>query len=261
MVHAVALGVLAISFAQKPLPLAQRVGQPEAVEAVVVDEKRVQEELRRLKTDEQLRREAEETRKNRLQQELELARKAKEQENQRLAELKQKREQDQREAEQQRKQLAELKAQQVQLEKKRQQEQARLAEAEKKRKSEEARVAKLEAEKQLRAKMEAEQKRLAGERTQRLARLVSQYEADIGNKVRRNWLRPAGSAETETFECKVFVKQLPGGDVISVQVTQSCGSPALDRSVEAAVRKASPLPAPPTPELFDKEINFIFRPR
>jgi colicin import membrane protein len=35
---------------------------------------------------------------------------------------------------------------------------------------------------------------------------------------------------------------------------------AFQRSVEAAVRKASPLPAPPDPEVFDREIEFVFEP-
>ena len=266
LVHAVAFGVLVFSFVQNPQPLASRAAQPEAVEAVAVDEARVQAEMRRFKSDEQSRRNAETARQKRLQQEIELARKTKEQENQRIGELKKKREQDQRDAEKQRKQLAELKAQQVvlekekaALEKKRHDEQERLAQAEKRRKDEEAKAQKVEADRKMREKIAAEDKRLAEEREQRLGRLATQYENDIRNKVQRNWLRPGAS--TESFQCRLLVQQLPGGEVMSVRVVQSCGSPALDRSVEAAVHKASPLPPPPTPELFDKEINFTFRPR
>ncbi len=61
----------------------------------------------------------------------------------------------------------------------------------------------------------------------------------------------------------MIVKQTMSGDVIDVRV-QACTSTsdkAFQRSVERAVRKASPLPLPPDPELFDREIVFTFKPR
>ena len=43
------------------------------------------------------------------------------------------------------------------------------------------------------------------------------------------------------------IEQQPGGQVLSARVIRSCGNPALDRSVEQAAIKASPLPPPPDP--------------
>jgi colicin import membrane protein len=55
---------------------------------------------------------------------------------------------------------------------------------------------------------------------------------------------------------------LPGGEVADVRIVQSSGNEIFDRQAEAAVKKASPLPVPADPRLFEKvrEINFIFAP-
>ncbi len=55
------------------------------------------------------------------------------------------------------------------------------------------------------------------------------------------------------------MRQTPGGEVLTVEVLRCTGSAALRRSVEAAVYRASPLPPPPDPELFEREIEFTFR--
>ena len=86
-----------------------------------------------------------------------------------------------------------------------------------------------------------------------------EYIALVADKVRRNWLRPAGSPAE--FSCRVLVHQLPTGDVVDAKVIDSCGNAALDKSVEHAVLKASPLPKPPEQALFEKEIVFTFIPR
>jgi len=75
--------------------------------------------------------------------------------------------------------------------------------------------------------------------------------------VQRNWLRPSGSVGSY---CRVLIHQIPGGEVVNVRLTECDGDAAFQRSVESAVRKASPLPAPPEPELFEREIEFIFEP-
>ncbi len=85
------------------------------------------------------------------------------------------------------------------------------------------------------------------------------YIMQIAQKVENNWLRPVASSEGQS--CDVIVTQTMMGDVIDVRL-QSCTSDnAFQRSVERAVRKASPLPVPPDPELFDREIYFKFKPR
>jgi len=89
--------------------------------------------------------------------------------------------------------------------------------------------------------------------------LRGRYIADIKNKVERNWIRPASARSSSS--CKVAVSQIPGGEVVNVTVTQCIGDDVFLRSVEAAVYKASPLPRPSDPALFERQILFNFKPK
>ncbi|HET9121946.1 MAG TPA: cell envelope integrity protein TolA [Acidiferrobacteraceae bacterium] len=90
--------------------------------------------------------------------------------------------------------------------------------------------------------------------------LVSKYNARIQRKVSANWTRPPGGADG--LRCVVQVQLLPQGDVLSVHILQSSGDAAFDRSVEAAVYRASPLPVPHDPQLAQDfgQITFTFKP-
>ena len=109
----------------------------------------------------------------------------------------------------------------------------------------------------MQAEIAAEQQR---EQQARDQGVVAEYVSYIQEKVRRNWLRPAGSSND--FSCIVQVALIPGGDVASARVVKSCGDAVLDRSVESAVFKAAPLPVPPDQAMFHyfRELNFDFRP-
>ena len=63
--------------------------------------------------------------------------------------------------------------------------------------------------------------------------------------------------------CVVRVRLAPGGEVLSANVVRSSGNPAFDRSVESAVFKANPLPAPKDPYVFEyfRDLEFTFNPR
>ena len=144
-----------------------------------------------------------------------------------------------------------------QLEVKRKAEEARLAEikkredevaAEKRRKIEEA---------DLQRRMEEEERRLA-KHNDMLASLRDQYVRLIEQKVERNWLRPTGVSSD--FKCEVFVTQSPLGDVINVRLGVCASDIVFRNSIERAVRKSSPLPSPSNPEVFDREIRFVFKP-
>jgi colicin import membrane protein len=78
------------------------------------------------------------------------------------------------------------------------------------------------------------------------------YMAMIRQRVERNWSAPA-SAGAE-LECSVRVRQVPGGEVTGVTILTCNGDEAVKRSVEAAIYKASPLPEPSNPNLFDRSI-------
>ncbi len=136
--------------------------------------------------------------------------------------------------------------------------------AEKKRKAEEERQHRAEEKAEFeRALLEEERReeeaKKQAARAVRLQTQRQQYIMLIAQKVENNWLRPV--LTTAGQSCEVIVTQTMSGSVIDVRV-QSCTSDnAFQRSVERAVRKASPLPLPPDPELFDREIYFKFKPR
>lgn len=64
------------------------------------------------------------------------------------------------------------------------------------------------------------------------------------------------------LNCTLYVRMIPGGEVVEARVIQSSGNPAFDRQAENAVRKAAPLPVPADPRLFQRmrEIKFVFDP-
>ena len=80
----------------------------------------------------------------------------------------------------------------------------------------------------------------------------------IQQKVTRNWIRPGSTIEN--LECIVDVRQLPGGEVVDVTIVSCNGDAAVRRSIEAAVKKASPLPAPDNPRIFQRNLQFTFKP-
>ena len=58
----------------------------------------------------------------------------------------------------------------------------------------------------------------------------------------------------------VRVSQERNGAVTSVQVQSSSGHRAFDESVRQAILRASPLPVPEVPSLFDPTIVITFEP-
>src|SRR5581483_1478482 len=154
---------------------------------------------------------------------------------------------------------------QKQAELKRRQEEERKkaeAEAERKRVEVEARKKREEEAERRKAAEESLKQQLAEEERARAeaASEAERYRALIRQKVSRNWARPAGT--NTTLKCIVRVRLAPGGDVLQAAVVKGSGNAVFDRSVEAAVYKASPLPIPAAPDLFEyfREIEFLFTP-
>jgi colicin import membrane protein len=87
---------------------------------------------------------------------------------------------------------------------------------------------------------------------------MSQYVAQITARIERAWIRPA-SAQTG-LDCEVRVTQVPGGTVVGVQVGRCNGDESVRQSIESAVYRASPLPLPSDPALFERNLVVTFRP-
>ena len=79
-------------------------------------------------------------------------------------------------------------------------------------------------------------------------------------KIQRAWIRPPSAQPGVT--CIVSVSQVPGGEVTAVRVNScSVDDAALRESVEDAVYSASPLPPPPDPALFERNLELTFAPQ
>jgi colicin import membrane protein len=92
----------------------------------------------------------------------------------------------------------------------------------------------------------------------RASGMAAQWGAAIRGRVQRAWIRP--DTARSGIDCTVAVTQTPGGVVSAVEVRACNGDEAVRQSIEDAVRRASPLPAPPDPALFEREIILRFKP-
>ena len=87
---------------------------------------------------------------------------------------------------------------------------------------------------------------------------LANWEAQIAAKINRAWLRPPTAKPG--IECMLNVTQVPGGEVTQVTIGECNGDQAVRESIEAAVYRASPLPPPPDPALFDRNLKINFKP-
>lgn len=87
--------------------------------------------------------------------------------------------------------------------------------------------------------------------------LAARYAAALQEAILRNWTRP----ETVPLgqRCRITIRQLPGGEVVDVEVAASCPYDELGRrSVEAAVLKAQPLPYAGFEAVFQRTLTVNF---
>lgn len=223
--------------------------------AVAAEAKRIEDEKTKLKAQEQ-------EKKDKAERELKELQKKRETEQKKLQEAEKQR----KELEQRRKLEAEQ-ARKLEIEKKRKAEaeakkQEEAKKAEQKRKTDEEAKRKAEADKKRkadeeRAKREAELQRAleAEQSSQQNAQVINAFALAVTERVTSNWVRPP--ATDLGLKVKLRVRVSDNGSVLAVQVVQTSGNSAFDRSAEAAVYKSDPLPTPP-PGV--RELNFTFDP-
>lgn len=227
---------------------------PQHVIAQVIQEENAAEKQRKLEAEKRKRqqelaaRRAAEQKKKQAEQkrrEQEAARKLAEQKKREQAlALKEKAAAEQRAKEQAVQEKAREKAAQQQAEQQRQQEQA-LAEQ----------LAREQAAQQQKEQQEARRQ------AERAAVLEADFIEQIRAKVSSVWRYPPSVRPDQ--EVSVRIQLVPTGEVIQVQVVRSSGHAALDRSVEQAVMRASPLPVPDDIRLFEQKFRNLtinFRP-
>jgi colicin import membrane protein len=144
-----------------------------------------------------------------------------------------------------------------QAEQKRQAEEKRQAdakrEAEEKRKAEDARL-RAQREAELQHSLQAEEHVMAARSNGQLA----SWEAQIQARIQHAWLKPPSARAG--INCIVYVTQVPGGEVVNVRLGECNGDAAVRESIQAAAFRASPLPPPPDPALFERNLEIQFKP-
>ena len=257
LIHAALLAVLLFNYTSRHEKVeAHEAARLDTVNASLINEKDIRDQQAKMtkleKDRERSKREAEQRERDRLN---EIKQQAKNQQD-KIDDLKK-----QQEVEKQKTEKLENERQTIALKKKKEEDERKKKElAEKKRlqKIEVQRIAKqkevdrLQREEQLfkerqrlqalLADEEAEQQRRAAEQIakERTAMIQSQYSAKIQGSVKRFW-RVAPGTEVN-WKAKVNIKLSPRGEVISVDVIESNGSPEFYQSLRAAITQASPLP-------------------
>jgi colicin import membrane protein len=87
---------------------------------------------------------------------------------------------------------------------------------------------------------------------------LASWQSMIAARITHAWLRPPTARAG--IDCMLDVTQVPGGEVTQVKISECNGDQAVRESIEAAVYRASPLPPPPDPALFDRNLKIRFKP-
>lgn len=139
-------------------------------------------------------------------------------------------------------------------------------EVEKKKLEQQSLVAKLQKEQEeeeadLRRTLEAEaSKKRATLKAKEMKSLKETYVSSIAAKVKDNWKTAAKVAPDA--QCDIAIIQTQTGEITSVKIL-NCNALANDqfrKDAEKAVYRSAPLPAPPVKELFERHIQFNFKP-
>lgn len=247
----------------------QQTSAPAPIQAVSVDAKEVEMAMRKLQA------QKEQAKARELQHQRMLAEQAQKAKAAKLAEMKhlqalkeqaQALKVEQAKMQQEAKKLAEQKKQQekqlADMKLKQQAEAQRLAKLEKDRVAEQERLKKAKEMELAKAKAaaDAQAKALALAQQQRMAGEVDRYKALILNAIRDQWILPENI--DPSLSSQFVIRLAPTGAVLDVHLSHSSGDAILDRSAQAAIYKASPLPVPHDTTTFNmfREITLTVRP-
>jgi colicin import membrane protein len=163
-------------------------------------------------------------------------------------------EEQQRKEEERKKQLADIRKQREAAEKALKLEKEKLAQLQDRQRTDRANAEKARVQEMVEHEADQAQTGAGGEDND----LAARYAAAIQSAVTNNWNRP--DSATAGLRCTVLITQIPGGDLINVQVTNPCNADQVTRnSIESAVRKAAPLPYQGYEKVFQRSIRFNFR--
>ena len=87
---------------------------------------------------------------------------------------------------------------------------------------------------------------------------LASWTQEIEGRIADAWIKPASA--NPGIDCVLDVTQVQGGAVTNVSIGRCNGDGAVRESIEAAVYRASPLPPPPDPSLFQRRLIIEFKP-
>jgi hypothetical protein len=92
----------------------------------------------------------------------------------------------------------------------------------------------------------------------RLSKMYGRYVGQITARVDRAWLRPRTAIGAPSFSCEVRITQDGSGNVTELMLAQCNGDSRWQLSLVQAIQSASPLPAPPDPDVFTRTLHLAF---
>ena len=254
VLHVVLGGILIFSFkfSNKPIPIHKPTTN--IVNAVSVDKKQVELELKRLKDIEEAKKAEEKKRQKKLEKKAADTKKKRIAEEKKLKKLKKKKEAEKKKRKEEEKKLKKLEKERKELEKKqklekekkkkeverkrKEEEKKKAQEAERKRKEEEKKIK----EKELQEALEAEQ--LEYDQSE-----ISKYTSLIINAIESKFNE---TNLKEGLSCKILIRMSEDGTVLESNIVESSGNELFDQRADKAVHSASPLPVPNEIRLFNK---------
>jgi hypothetical protein len=92
----------------------------------------------------------------------------------------------------------------------------------------------------------------------RLSKMYGRYVGQISSRIERAWMRPRTPIGAPSFSCQVKILQDARGNVMEVTLVTCNGDSRWQLSLVQAIQSASPLPAPPDPDVFSRTVHMAF---
>ncbi len=271
LLHVAMLSFLLIELRHKPSvpPPSAHVTpkkQPNIIKAVSINQQQIEHEVAKLKQQQRLQQSRKQQQIAKMQQQAAAAKRQQQRAKQQLAKLKK---EQALTAKREKQRVEKLKHQQqreraklAKLKKQRLAQAAKLKAAQKKKLAEAKRKKALQAkaERLLQQQLARDQQQLNAAKQKQINSQVLRYTALIRQTISENWNVP--DTANHHLSCVLLIRLSSNGNVLSVRLVKGSGDPILDRSAEAAVYKASPLPVPSNREVMAmfKEIRLTVKP-
>lgn len=88
--------------------------------------------------------------------------------------------------------------------------------------------------------------------------LLQRYMSQIDVRIQRAWARPRSSVSENRLACLIKVSQEDNGHVQEIEIAQCNEDLPWQMSLVRAIQSATPLPAPPDPQVFSHSLSIEF---